>query len=120
MMLSLTRWNAGHKQMHSHVLTWKGQRQTLFTTCLRSKFSPVSWKFNSIELPLEIRFLLAFTIHIAKATEIAPGAPLQMFNVMTLRRTMVSTATSLCLRRQGWQAAAVATEMATLAKTIAA
>ncbi len=38
--------------MHSHVLTWKGQRQTLFTTFLRNKFSPLSGKFNSIVLPL--------------------------------------------------------------------
>ena len=50
-MLSLTLWNYGHKQMHSHVLTWKGQRQTLSTTFLRSKFSPLSRKFSSIVLP---------------------------------------------------------------------
>ena len=51
MMLSLTLWKYGHEQMHSHVLTCKGQRQTLFTTFLRSEFSPESRKFNSIVLP---------------------------------------------------------------------
>ena len=45
-MLGLTLWKYSHKRMHSHVLTWKGRRQTLI-----SEFSPVSRKFNSIVLP---------------------------------------------------------------------
>jgi hypothetical protein len=32
--------------------------------------------------------LLAFTIHIARAAVVVPGAPLQMFNVMTLRQML--------------------------------
>ena len=50
-MLGLTFWKYSHKRMHSHVLTWKGRRQTLFTTFFISEFSPVSRKFNSIVLP---------------------------------------------------------------------
>ena len=82
-MLSLTLWKYGHKQMHSYVLTWKGRRQTLFTT------SPVSRKFNSIVLPYKTRLLFACTINITtRATAIAPCVPSQMFNIVTSRQML--------------------------------